>query len=77
MAKIITPDFIRCDRCGYYVQDGSYHSRLIVKGGFGDLNSKRTNVITAKDLCGKCEQELIAFLSEPTNTKPMDLEERD
>ena len=76
MAKISTPDFIRCDRCGYYVQDDSYHSRLIVKGGFSDLNKdKRGLVITARDLCALCEHKLIEWLDEPTNTEPIDWEE--
>lgn len=76
MATITNEPIVRCDRCGLMTVRSSYHSRVIVKGGFSDLNKdKRGLVITARDLCALCEHRLIEWLDEPTNTEPMDMEE--
>ena len=66
---------IQCDRCKQYSKLSSYHSRVILKGGFNDIaKQKRGVVITVKDLCARCEQELVAFLDrEPNDTEQMEL----
>lgn len=74
MATIHNETLIQCDRCGSYTKQSSYHSRVFVKGGFSELNAKHGTVITARDLCANCEQQLIAFLDQPTNTQPMDMD---
>lgn len=75
MATIQSEPLIKCDRCGTLTTVSSYHSRLLVKGGFSDLkNSKRGTLITARDLCARCEQSLIKWLDEPTNTQPIDMD---
>ena len=74
--QITSEPIIRCDRCGLMAATSSYHSRVVVKGGFSDLNKdKRGSVITARDLCAHCERKLIEWLDEPTNTEPMEWEE--
>lgn len=76
MALIINEPFIRCDRCGLLFSVSSYHSRLLVRGGFDDLTKRAHGaVITARDLCAICERKLIEWLDEPTNTEPMEWED--
>lgn len=75
MATIQSEPLIKCDRCGTLSTVSSYHSRLLVKGGFSDLlDRKRGTLITARDLCARCEQQLIAWLDEPTNTQTIDMD---
>lgn len=75
MATITSAPLMQCDRCKNYFKQDSYHSRLTVKGGFTKIDAKHGTTITVRDLCSTCEQSLIAWLDEPTNTQPMDMEE--